>query len=250
MISNINNNLRRKLIVSNIINNINNIKQFGGGAKTQKTASEHELKVCNIFTKNNMEILQYNTDTKKNRTEFRTNFKKLTGLVFPKSSNKTEFKECYKIINLKPLDEYKIKKNKTYIFHQPNGQQNYPDIVLYRLNDKEIKIHFIECKQSKPTFNNTPPKNKKCCTYICGNDLFNGYYLRSQKCVDKYNQYVKDYKELNQRYNSDPEFDMDVKCYKKLEYGSKKNPWPPIYFRGKEEKSKYEIIKQLIRFID
>ena len=192
-------------------------------------------------------MFQFDADNRENREKFRRFFIELTGHRFPKSSNDTDFNNSYTIVHPNLLNNSNIELNKSYIFHQPNGQQDYPDIVLYKITSDEIEILFIECKQRIPKFNNTPPKKNKCCIYICGNNLFNGFYLRSQENVDKFNQYVRERQELAERYNSDPEFDMRISSLRGIEFTSN---WPPIYFRDKKDQSDDEIKKQIMRFID
>lgn len=89
-----------------------------------------------------------------------------------------------------------LKKNKTFVVHQPLGSQEYPDIILGTYYDKKISLSYIECKQDKPTFNNNPPKNNPDCIYICGNKIYSGMVLINNRYVKKINNFKKDYKSL------------------------------------------------------
>ena len=64
-----------------------------------------------------------------------------------------------------------------------------------------------------------------------------GYYLRSYKCIQKYNEFQKKYKELIQEINEDSDYDMVHVQYKKTEFSSKDKSWPPKYFLNKKKYS-------------
>ena len=218
---------------NNIIQGIKNLTSKKGSSETQKTSNNHEKDILNILNQNKIERFELYKDQKKNSESFRNTFQKLTGKQF----GKIDFESSYKLIKEVDLNRLCLQENKTYSIHQPNGSQRYPDIVLFKIFNSNLNLIYLECKGKKPSFNNTPPKKNPNCIYICGNELFNGYYLRSSKNIEKYNDFQNEYRKLIEKINNDSDYDMVHIQYKKTEFGSKDKSWPPKYFLNKKKYS-------------
>ena len=216
-----------------IIDDINNLHLLKGSSETQANSNYHEKSILKILEKNG--IQKYNPKNKQsqNSITFRKVFTNMTDIPF----SKIDFQDSYIIKNNLELEKLGLEKNKTYSIHQPNGSQKFPDIILFKIKDLKIRLLYLECKGKRPTFNNTPPKKNANCIYICGNDIYNGYYLRSYKCIKKYNEFQRKYRSLIEEINNDTEYDMVHIQYKKTEFSSKDKSWPPIYFQNKRKYS-------------
>ena len=104
-------------------------------------------------------------------------------------------------------------------------------MIVFKLEKETIRTLYIECKSTKPSFNNNPPKKNSNCIYICGNVMYNGYFLRSHQSVEMYNSFLQEYKRLIEKYRNMDGYDMVPVFYKKNEF---KN-FPPPFFTGKEK---------------
>ena len=216
-----------------ILKDINNLHLLKGTSKTQSNSNYHEKSILQILEKNGIQKYNPKDNQSLNSIYFRNIFNKMTKIQF----GKIDFQDSYIIKNSLELEKLGLEKNKTYSIHQPNGSQKFPDITLFKIKDLKIRLLYLECKGKKPTFNNTPPKKNANCIYICGNDIYNGYYLRSYKCIEKYNEFQRKYKTLIEEINSNEDYDMVHIQYKKTEFSSKDRNWPPIYFQNKRKYS-------------
>jgi hypothetical protein len=205
-----------------IVKSIKELLIVAGSSKTQQTSCLHEQSIMDIFTSNGANTI--------NKEQFRRLFNTFTGIKY-KDANYS-----FSTLSLNKDKEIEIVIDIPYIVHQPNGSQNYPDFVLFKIpSSKEVIFTTpIECKGIHPKFNNNPPKKNKNCIYICGNTIFNGYLLRSEECIEKYNDFQNKYKYLIDQINSDSDYDMHHVQYKVTEFSGKNKPWPPKYFLGKE----------------
>ena len=216
-----------------IIEGIKGLHIQKGTSETQSNSNSHEKSIIQILEKNGIQKYNPKGNQSQNSIYFRNVFSKMIDCPF----GKIDFQDSYIIKNNLELEKLGLEKNKTYSIHQPNGSQKFPDITLFRIEDFRIRLLYIECKGKKPTFNNTPPKKNTNCIYICGNEIFNGYYLRSYKCIQKYNEFQRRYKELIQEINNDSDYDMVHVQYKKTEFSYKEKSWPPKYFNNKNKYS-------------
>lgn len=223
-----------------IIEQIKGLSIPKGSSETQQTSSLHEAAIMEIFTSSGA-----NDSMKKE--PFRNLFYKLTGKRFKDTdySFKTDI-DHEQIINTE------IEFDTSYIVHQPNGSQNYPDFVLFRIPSSKDAIFTtpIECKGIIPKFNNNPPKKNDNCIYICGNTVFNGSLLRSDECIEKYDQFQMNYGKLINSINSDSDYDMHHIQYKVTEFSGKNKPWPPKYFLGKEEENETLNLEKISYFMN
>lgn len=217
----------------NIINDISNLHLLKPTSDTQNNSNYHEKSILKILEKNGIQKYIPKNKQSQNSIFFRNVFNNMTDIPF----SKIDFQDSYIIKNNLELEKLGLEKNKTYSIHQPNGSQKFPDIILFKIEDLKIRLLYLECKGKKPTFNNTPPKKNPNCIYICGNDIYNGYYLRSSKSIKKYNEFQKKYKSLIEEINSDTEYDMVHVQYKKTEFNSKEKGWPPKYYNNKRKYS-------------
>ena len=216
-----------------IIDDINNLNLLKGTSETQSNSNSHEKSIIQILEKYGIQKYNPKDNQSQNSIFFRNVFNKMTNIQF----GKIDFQDSYIIKNNIELEKLGLEKNKTYSIHQPNGSQKFPDIILFKIEDLKIRLLYLECKGKKPTFNNTSPKKNPNCIYICGNDIYNGYYLRSYKCIEKYNEFQKKYKSLIEDINSDEDYDMVHIQYKKTEFSSKDKSWPPKYYNNKRKYS-------------
>ena len=198
-------------------------------SETQTTGDKHEKNVGNI--------LQLHLDCDLvDKVKFNN--------LLKKNNIKQKSKEFKNI----PPEEISIEDpcgfsyDKNYIVHQPFGSQAYPDFIVFRINVYSAKLCFIECKQKKPTWNNTPPKKFKGCLYVCGNKVYNGYIILSDSELKIINDYKKKYEELVNEFNnlSSIKFVM----YKKIEL----TKWPTKYFTENETNNIEYIHETLSRF--
>jgi hypothetical protein len=199
------------------------------GSKTQMSADLHERAVMEIFTDCGVNPFNPSAgNSKENSHVFREWFKTATGEA---SGFKSEYKDKYPIINSTHIRASYITPNTPWIIHQPNGSQNFPDFVVFKIVDNTVNMLYVECKSKKPSFNNNPPKKNPNCIYICENILFNGYFLRSHDNVAIYDRFLTEYRALIERYKAIEGYDMIPVCYKKNEF----KKFPPPFFAGKEK---------------
>ena len=222
------------------LNKIGKLVCENGGSKTQMSAEIHEKKILEIFRSCNVKQFDpSNGKSRENSAVFRKWFKSSTGI-----DSKSNPQESYPIIS-RVDDIFKYITPKTpMVIHQPHGSQNFPDMILFKIENDKIHTLYIECKSPKPAFNNNPPKKNSNCIYICGNRLYNGYFLRSHKCVDMYNDFLEEYKRLIEKYKNMDDYDMTPVFYKKNEFKS----FPPPFFNGKETLN-FRLNKLLIKNI-
>ena len=210
-----------------LLNRIGKLICENSGSKTQMSADIHEKKILDIFRECNVNLFDpSNGKSRENSAIFRSWFKSSTG-----NDSKSNPQESHPIISrVNSVFNY-ITPNTPFIIHQPHGSQNFPDMILFKVESEVIRTLYIECKSPKPAFNNNPPKKNSNCIYICGNKLYNGYFLRSHRCVNMYNDFLQEYKRLIEKYKNMDGYDMVPVFYKKNEF---KN-FPPPFFKGKEE---------------
>ena len=131
-----------------------------------------------------------------------------------------------------------------YIIKQPSGSQRYPDIAMIQLtDDNNLQIVYIECKQKRPTWNNTPPKRFRHCLYICGNQVFNGEIITSEDEQLLVKKYIQRYTELVREFNELTDIFKFVR-YKKIEL----RQWPTQYFLDSQDQNIPLITETLSRF--
>ena len=192
--------------INSFIENINNIENTNNGPNTQSSASQHEDKCSHVIS------LIFNTTI-------------IPKEPFRKFISDNEFSWCGQrqdAINRLCPEQIQIENNslnleynKNYLIEQPSGEQNYPDKCLIRLStNNTLDITMIECKKLTPTFNNTPPKMKKNCLYICGNRIFNGFLLTTPEWQEKYFRYITKYKDHVEEFKDD---EFKAVLYKKVE---------------------------------
>jgi len=213
-----------------ILRSIENIVTSEHSSETQVTGAEHEKKVGSIF--------QSQLDCKYVDKDIFRNLLSKNGV---KHSSK-DFKNCPpREVSIE--DSCGILHDKNYIVHQPFGSQAYPDFVVVRISDSVAKLCFIECKQEKPTWNNTPPKKCKDCIYVCGNKVYNGYIILSEYDLKLINDYKESYEELVRFYNSLSD-EVKFVMYKKIETAQ----WPTKHFIENESNNIGYIHETLSRF--
>ena len=196
----------KKEQIEQLLIEITNINENNHGENTQLTASEHENSVMEIISNNfNTEII------------IKENFRKFiedNGYQVCGRSNESLIRSCVSSIPI-VNNSINLEVDKNYIVHQPSGSQNFPDIMIFRLDQSNnLQIAYIECKQKNPKFNNNPPKMNKNCIYVCGNKMFNGFLLTTQEWQDRKNEFIKKYNLLAQEFTSD---DMKIVPYRVIE---------------------------------
>lgn len=129
-----------------LINTIQTIKLINHGENTQLTANEHET-ICYDILQNHFQA------TPLSSTEWRN-------LLIRNRFNTRSFTGD-PLLEITIVDHQNLKTNKSYIIKQPFGSQRYPDIILCKIissdNETKCMLTYFECKQMKPTWNNTPP---------------------------------------------------------------------------------------------
>ena len=199
------------------------------GSKTQMSADLHERAVMEIFTDCGVKPFDPSGgDSKGNSHGFREWFKTATGEA---GGFKPTYNDKYTITNSSHIHSSYITPNTPWIVHQPNGSQNFPDLVVFKVIDDTLNMLYVECKSKRPSFNNNPPKKNPNCIYICDNLVFNGYFLRSHENVTIYDRFLAEYRELIERYKALEGYDMTPVCYKKNEFKT----FPPPFFTGQEK---------------
>jgi len=192
--------------IQELLVSFSNLQLVNHGNNTQMTSSEHEKRCSEILR----EGFQADTLDKK---KFRS-FVMDNGYQVCSHSEDSLNRSCVPsipIIN----NSLNLTTNINYIIDQPSGSQNYPDIMLIRLDEQNnLHLAYIECKQSIPKFNNNPPKMNINCIYICGKDLYNGFLLTTQEWQDRKNEYIEKYYALVQEFTTD---DMLIVPYKVIE---------------------------------
>jgi hypothetical protein len=230
----------RMLNTIKLFNRINNLTIKSEGSKTQISADIHEKKVLESFLLSGVSnFTPDGENTKNNSAFFRKWFNKTTG-----TDSRKDIKGIYPIVSRETDISNYITPETPWIVHQPHGSQNFPDMILFKIEKDFIRTLYIECKSAKPSFNNNPPKKNGDCIYICGNKMYNGYFLRSHDSVSMYLDFLKEYKELIEKYKNIPDYDMVPVFYKKNEFKA----FPPPFFKGKEELN-FRLNKYLIKNI-
>ena len=199
-------------------------------SETQVTAKEHEKKVGSIF-QSHLDCEYVDKD------------------IFRNLLSKNGIKQSSKEFKSSPPREVPIEEScgfshdKNYIVHQPFGSQAYPDFVLVRISGHVAKLCFIECKQEKPTWNNTPPKKCKDCIYVCGSKVYNGYIILSEYELKLINDYKELYEEHVKFFNN-LSSEINFVMYKKIETAQ----WPTKHFIENESHNFGYIHETLSRF--
>ena len=217
-----------------LLSDFKNITLNSHGSETQVTAKVHETLIktlikdtynCTIMDKNNFRRLLSINNINYSSNEFK--------------SNPPSYVEC--------VVSSGIELGKNYLVEQPFGSQNYPDLILFTLSEDsygiDIDIQYIECKQAKPTWNNTPPKRYDHCLYICGNKAFVGSLICSEEEVNLIQTYVHQYTELVKTFNQN-NLNIQFVRYKKIEL----RKWPTPYFLENESLNFHLINETLSRF--
>jgi len=192
--------------MENLFNSISNINSSNHGENTQLTASEHENSIAEIIS------IHFNTE-RIIKEDFRR-FIKLNDYEVCDRSEESLNRSCVPSIPI-TNNSIDLVTNQNYMIHQPAGSQDYPDMIMVRLDERNnLQIAYIECKQRNPKFNNNPPKMNKNCIYICGNKMYNGFLLTTQEWQDKKNEYIQRYISLAKEFTSE---DMIIVPYRVIE---------------------------------
>lgn len=215
-------------IVLQIIMNFKNITIKNEGCNTQITSINHEKQVKNILDNHKIENV-CNKYFKKYLLE-KCNIK----------ISMLDFKESYSI---NEIDET-FKNNKSYYVYQPRGSQAYPDFIIFKISNGQLKMIYVECKQRKPKFNNTPPKNNDYCLYICGNNLFIGSQIMNSKNQDSILELNEKIKQLIIEHNKKENLDYIRTSLKAIE----PKKFPPPFFN--QEINNEKIVNCLIHVIN
>ena len=85
---------------------------------------------------------------------------------------------------------------------------------------------YFECKQAKPKFNNTPPKNKDHCLYLCGNNIYSGSELMDDVTEQALKEYYDKINKLRNEFNNRPDFAYKITTLK----GNEAKQFPPVFF--------------------
>lgn len=227
--------------INDLIRDINNINTINHGENTQMTSSEHENCVFEIFG------CHFNTSTII-KEDFRR-FIRSNGYEVCGRSNESLNRSCISSI---PITNNSINLiiNQNYIVHQPAGSQDFPDIIIFRLDlENNLQLVYIECKQKNPKFNNNPPKMNKNCIYVCGNKIFNGFLLTTQEWQDRKNEFIVKYNLLAQEFTSD---NMIIVPYKVIELKWLPGRGPQCFIEREDQNipliteclSRFEVISQ------
>lgn len=204
--------------IENIINDLKNINCINDGSNTQNTSKIHESNVKFILGKYNISSINKN------------DFKQLLNINFNINLHKIDFKEYYEI----KINNFDIVNDKSYFVHQPRGSQAYPDFIIFKINNNKIRLLYLECKQKKPKFNNTPPKNKDHCLYLCGNNLYSGSELMNEITEQALSEYYEEEIERRTIFNNRPEIAVKITSLKANEL----KIFPPIYFNKENNDGK------------
>ena len=179
-------------VIKNFTKNIKNYTKIKKTSNTHNISHHHERyvvsKIIESFNAQEISSIHFKEIINTNNYKLVSKPKKDTDII--------EYCPGLLKINndIKILDI--LKKNKTFVVHQPAGSQEYPDIIIGTYCDKKLLLSYIECKQDKPTFNNNPPKNNPNCIYICGYKIYSGMILINNSYVKKIKNFKKDYKSL------------------------------------------------------
>ena len=223
-------------IIDSIITEFENINCSSDGSNTQKTAKNHESNVKDILEKNNISSVD------------KDNFKKLLDINFGIKLHKIDFKNSYEKTESNKINNFNIENEELLFVHQPRGSQAYPDFIIFKIKNSEsnkagkIKMLYLECKQKKPTFNNTPPKNKDHCLYLCGNDLYSGSELMNEITEQALSDFYKEELERRTIFNNRPEIAVKITPLK----GNELKSFPPIFF---DKEKNLEKIKSCFTYV-
>lgn len=217
--------------VEKLISNFQNINIKNEGSKTQITSSKHEKKVKDILEEFKIESVSSKY------------FKKYLLEKCNIKLNKLDFKEHYNINNYNEK-VFNFENNKPYFVHQPRGCQAYPDFILFKIDNEQLKLIYLECKQEKPKFNNTPPKNNDYCLYICGHNLFIGSQIMNNKNEDSILELNEKINQLIIEHNKNNNLDYIRTSLKAIE----PKKFPPLFFN--KEINNEKIISCLSHIIN
>jgi hypothetical protein len=223
-------------MISQLFQGISSIPLSNSGSNTQLTSSNHESRCSSIFEE------KYQTQFL-DKTIFRSFVVQNGCQVCDKSENALN-RSCVHSI---PITNNSINliTNQNYIINQPAGPQDFPDMMMIRLDmENNLQLAYIECKSPVPKFNNNPPKMNKNCIYICGNKMFSGFLLTTQEWQDRKNEYIQRYNSLAQEFTSQ---DMKVTPYRVIELNWIKGRGPQCFI-DREEQNIPLITECLSRF--
>ena len=97
----------------------------------------------------------------------------------------------------------------------PKIQTTY--LIMFNYDeDNNVNLRYIECKQTVPTFNNSPPKCEDHIMYVCGNDCYSGCSLICKDDYDRHLDFVERYRELCAEYTESNKA-LKFVPYKKIE---------------------------------
>ena len=227
--------------INDFIEGINNINTNNHGENTQMTSSEHESCV--------IEKITHHFNTAIIIKEVFRRFIELNGYQVCGRSNESLIRCCISSIPI-VNNSINLEVDKNYIVHQPSGSQNFPDIMIFRLDqENNLQLAYIECKQRNPKFNNNPPKMNKNCIYVCGNKMFNGFLLTTQEWQDRKNEFIIKYNLLAQEFTSD---DMKIVPYRVIELNWLSGRGPQCFIDREDQNipliteclSRFEVISQ------
>jgi hypothetical protein len=223
-------------MIQQLFQDISSIPLSNSGSNTQETSSNHESRCSSIFE----EIYQTQFLDK---TIFRS-FVTQNGCHVCSHSETALNRSCVQSIPI-TNNSINLVTNQNYIINQPAGSQNFPDMMMIRLDGgNNLQLAYIECKQRVPKFNNNPPKMNKNCIYICGNKMFNGFLLTTQEWQDRKNEFIQRYNSLAQEFTSQ---DMRVIPYRVIELNWIEDRGPRCFI-DREEQNIPLITECLSRF--
>ena len=191
--------LRKRQILT-FLEEIGGIALPTGSSKTQKRAEIHERIVLECLERT------FHADSVTITKEFFRrhifNTRQVKELNYPKQVN---------------IYELGIPKNQDFVIHNVFGSQNFPDLIMFNYDeDNNVNLRYIECKQTVPTFNNSPPKCEDHIMYVCGNDCYSGCSLICKDDYDRHLDFVERYRELCAEYTESNKA-LKFVPYKKIE---------------------------------
>lgn len=199
--------------VFTIRSNLECIEIKNMGSQTQRTGEAHEQAVRDAWEEAGIESVSKERFKHIILTNCDTGFRNLKEL---------DFRESYPIND----NEFDLEIDQTYFVHQPRGENAYPDFILFKISNEQIKMIYVECKQRRPKFNNTPPKNNDYCLYICGNNLYIGSELMNDTTEKAISEIFRIYNELRTNINNREDLEINITSQKGVELSR----FPPSFF--------------------
>nr|QFG74455.1 MAG: hypothetical protein [Megaviridae environmental sample] len=217
--------------ISTIRSNLECIEPVCMGHQTQRTGAAHEQAVKGVWEEAGIESVS--------KERFKYNFLTNCDIGF-RNLKELDFRESYPIND----NEFDLEIDQTYFVHQPRGENAYPDFILFKISNEQIKMIYVECKQRRPRFNNTPPKNNDYCLYICGNNLYIGSELMNDTNEEAIREYYRILDELRTNFNNNEDLEYNITTLKAIECSR----FPPSFFN--KETNDQKIVNCLSHVIN